>query len=116
MRSAALGLALIGLTGCAATDESLIAPTDVEVTMSCRVQSDGGLADCRVTRERPGGYGMAAEALASAAEGRASLQPVGGGPRTATAGRSDFTTRIAIDAAAVARFRRARTSVSEPRS
>lgn len=116
MRSAALGLALIGLTGCAATDDSAIAPTDVEVTMSCRVQSDGGLADCRVTRERPGGYGMAAEALASAEEGRASLQPIGGGPRAGVGSRSEFTMRIAIDAAAMARFRRARMQVSEPRS
>ena len=115
MRSAALGLALIGLTGCAATDDSTIVPTDVEVTMSCRVQMDGGLADCRVMRERPGGYGMAAEALASAEEGRASLQPIGGGPRTASGSRQTFTMRVAIDAAAMTRFRRIQTEVSEPR-
>ena len=116
MRSVALGLGLIGAARCASTDGAGVAPTDVEVTMNCRVMSDGGLAGCHVLRERPAGYGMAAEALASAEQGRARMQPVGGGSRTATGTRSDFTMRIAIDAEAMTRFRRARTEVSEPRS
>ncbi len=117
MRIAVAGLVLIGLAGCASSaDDSLIVPTDVEVTMSCRVQSDGGLADCRLVRERPGGYGMGAAALAAAEEGRASVQPVGGGPRSGTGGRDDFSMRLPIDAEAMARYRRIRTEVSEPRS
>lgn len=116
MRIAAAGLVLMGLTGCASAGDAAVAPTDVEVTMNCRVQSGGALSACQVVRERPAGYGMAAEALASAAEGRARMQPVGGGPRGGVGGRSDFSIRIAIDAAAAARFRRARTEVSEPRT
>lgn len=116
MRGAAVGLALMGLAGCATDDDSLIAPTDVEVTMNCRVVSQGGLTDCQVIRERPGGYGMAAEALASAEQGRASVQPVGGGARVSREGdRTEVSMRIPIDAAAAARFRRGRTEVSEPR-
>ena len=116
MRMAVAGAVLMGLAGCASTDEAALTPTDVEVTMSCWVQRDGGLSDCRVKRERPGGYGMAEEALASAREGRAIMQPVGGGPRIPADGRQDFTTRIAIDAAAMTRYRRGQTDVSEPRT
>ncbi|MFC5345844.1 hypothetical protein ACETK8_16335 [Brevundimonas staleyi] len=116
MRMAVAGAVLIGLTGCASTDDAALTPTDVEVTMNCWVQSDGGLQDCRVTREKPGGYGMAEEALASAREGRASMQPVGGGRRPANTGRQDFTMRMAIDAAAMTRYRRIQTDVSEPRT
>ena len=123
MRMLAAGLVLVGLTGCASTnDDAAIAPTDVEVTMNCRVADRGELADCRVTRERPGGYGMAAEALASAEQGRATTQPVSGSPRASTTGsrvtgsRIDVSMRIPIDAAAMARYRQVRTEVSEPRS
>jgi len=113
----AAGLGLGGLGACApAASSALVVPTDVEVTMNCRIVAGGGLEDCRVVRERPGGYGMGAEALASAEQGRASVQPVGSDRRVSGVGsRMTVSMRVAIDAAAMARARRGRPEVSEPR-
>ncbi len=69
MRMAAMAAVLIGLTGCATADGGEIVQTEVEVTMNCRVAEEGVVEDCRVTRERPGGYGMAAEAILAAERG-----------------------------------------------
>ncbi|WGM31703.1 hypothetical protein [Brevundimonas sp. NIBR11] len=115
MRGFAVALTTMGLAGCASAPDEAPAPTEVEVTMVCTVIERGGLSNCRVIREKPGGYGMAAEAILSAEQGRASVQPVGGGPRATGVGdRTEVSMVIPLDAAAFARFRRIRTEVSEP--
>lgn len=107
----ASGLLLL-LAGCVSGRPAPVAvPSEVEVTLNCRVQSDGTVADCRLVRERPEGYGLGAEALAAAGNGLVRLEQVGGGRLSGypVGSRADFVQRISIGTEAAARARRARS-------
>ena len=85
------GLALLGQDASARPDPATTL-SDIEVTapateavvrVSCALQADGRLRDCRILSERPLGLGLGEAALRSAERSRVNLDVVRGSPEGA---------------------------------
>ncbi|MBL0968968.1 MAG: TonB family protein [Brevundimonas sp.] len=64
-----IGVALAALAGCA-TPSPRGSPEHGQVQVSCLVNRDGTLSDCRVEREEPAGAGFGEAALRAASQTR----------------------------------------------